>query len=269
MKKIVIVFMCLFSIFTLLGCKKKEEEKFSLDLPKIKESLSNLSTDKFDRSIVFGKLYNSSYFTKELVEVFDYELKDIFGISKEYITEHSIGYNKDTNEFYMVIKASNNKVKEEINNFIKRNKLEKKVAINEYKGYLIYISSTNNEKVFEEIKNSKTLVFNFMAEITIDKIEEILGLKPNQVEEFLMMMPMMVVHSNTYIIVKPVLNEKKNVEETINKYMEKLEEQWKSYLPAQYELVRNRKYVEYGGYLIYIVSPSNDAVFKEIKKHAK
>ena len=51
--------------------------------------------------------------------------------------------------------------------------------------------------------------------------------------------------------------------------MEKLEQQWQTYLPDQYELVKNRLEKEYGEYLIYIISTDNDLVFKEIKQHKK
>lgn len=62
------------------------------------------------------------------------------------------------------------------------------------------------------------------------------------------------------------LKEKKDVvKEKLDTYMTNLEEQWKTYLPDQYELVKNRLVKEYGDYLIYIVSSDNEAVFNEIK----
>lgn len=39
-----------------------------------------------------------------------------------------------------------------------------------------------------------------------------------------------------------------------------------TYLPEQYELVKNRLEKEYGDYLIYIVSSNNDLVFETIKQ---
>ena len=49
--------------------------------------------------------------------------------------------------------------------------------------------------------------------------------------------------------------------------MKKLETQWETYLPDQYELVKNRKEVKIGDYLVYIVSNNNDLVFDTISKN--
>lgn len=271
MKKVLISLLCIFSIFILVGCGKKVEKEINLDLDKIKESLSKLETGEFNRVGVYNNLFNSEYFTKELVEIYDYDkdFKDVFGFTTNYMEEYSIGYNKETKEFFMVIKASNNKIKDEVSAFLKSNNIEDKVLASEYEGYLIYILAKDNNKVLDIIKKTSNPVFGMMSEVTKDNMKDILGLEANKTEEFLMMMPMMVVNSNTYIIVKPSAGEKENVKATIDKYMEKLEEQWKIYLPDQYQLVKNRKYEEYGEYLIYIVSSDNDKVLNEIKKHNK
>lgn len=269
MKKFLVSILCLLSVFALVGCGKKEEENVNLDLGKIKEALSSLTTGKFDRTGVSNNLYDTGYFDSELTEVFDYDFKDTFGITSEYVKEYSIAYNNDTKQFYMIIKTSNDKVKEEITSFIKKNNLEDKVLESKHEGFLVYIVSNNNDKVLEVIKGTSSPVFGMMLEVTTAEIKDTLDLDANKVEEFLMMMPMMIVNSNTYIIVKPVSGEKDNVKAAIDKYMEKLEEQWKTYLINQYQLVKNRKYVEYGDYLIYIVSSDNELVLKEIKKFNK
>lgn len=269
MKKLLVSILCLLSVFTLIGCGKKEEKNVNLDLGKIKESLAKLTTGKFDRTGVSNNLYDTDYFDSELTEVFDYDFKDTFDITPEYIEEYSIAYNNDTKQFYMIIKPSDDKVKEEITSFIKKYNLEDRVLESKHEGFLIYIVSNNNNKVLEIIKGTSSPVFGIMSEITTAEIKDTLELEANQVEEFLMMTPMMIVNSNTYIIVKPANGEKDNVKSSIDKYMEKLEEQWKTYLINQYQLVKNRKYVEYGDYLIYIVSSDNDLVLKEIKKYNK
>ena len=91
------------------------------------------------------------------------------------------------------------------------------------------------------------------------------GIEKEMVEEYLIKMPMMITSSNTYIIVKPAEGKEKEVKEKLDTYMVNLEEQWKTYLPDQYELVKNRLFKDYGDYLIYIVSSDNEAVFNEIK----
>lgn len=269
MKKILISILCLISVFALVGCGKKEEENVNLDLDKIKDALSSLTTGEFDRTGVSNNLYDTGYFDSELTEVYDYDFKNTFGISSEYIEEYSIAYNESTKQFYMIIKPSDDKVKDEITNFIKKNNLEKKVLESKHDGYLVYIVSKNNDKVLEVIKGTSSPVFGMMVEVKKEEIKDMLELEVGQVEEFLMMTPLMIVNSNTYIIVKPSSGEKDNVKAAIDTYMGKLEEQWKTYLINQYQLVKNRKYVEYGDYLIYIVSSDNDLVLKEIKKFNK
>ena len=104
-----------------------------------------------------------------------------------------------------------------------------------------------------------------MVNVPVESIEDVLGIKKEQVEEFAMATPMMIVRSDTYIIVKPSEGNKKAVKEKIDEYMANLETQWETYLPAQYELVKNRLEKELGDYLVYIVSIDNDLVYKTIK----
>ena len=47
--------------------------------------------------------------------------------------------------------------------------------------------------------------------------------------------------------------------------MTNVENQWATYLPDQYELVKNRLEEEYGDYLIYIISIDIELVLKTIK----
>jgi len=79
-----------------------------------------------------------------------------------------------------------------------------------------------------------------------------------------MQIPMMIINSNTYIVVKPAEGKKESVKKTIDNYMTNLENQWATYLPEQYELIKNRMEKEYGDYLIYIATTDNEKVYNAI-----
>ena len=87
------------------------------------------------------------------------------------------------------------------------------------------------------------------------------------VEEYAGKTSMMIVSASSYMIMKPAEGKKEAVKEAMADYMAKQEEQWGAYLPAQYDLVKNRLETEVEGYLVYVVSEDNDAVLKAIKNN--
>jgi len=271
MKKSIFIILCLFAIVLLTGCGKVD-----LDLDKVRESIATLKEDKIDPSLVYGEVtMNEDYQDLEYIYESDYEQ---YGFNLDEIEKYSFGYNKNTKDFYLVFEAKDGKykdVKESIKSFVenlKKNEKNEEVLnkLKSYKletvdGYLIAVSVKDNADLLKVIKNSKNPIFANVMEMPIESIEDVLGLKEDQVEEFLMATPMMIVRSDTYIIVKPSEGNKKVVKEKIDEYMDALEEQWKTYLPEQYELVKNRLEKQLGDYLIYVVSIDNDLVYKTIK----
>ena len=106
-------------------------------------------------------------------------------------------------------------------------------------------------------------------EIPKSDLESFMDVKESWVSESLVMTPMMIVNSNLYIIVKPNKDNYQDVKNAIEDYLVKKEEEWKTYLPAQYELVKNRKFEKVGDYLVYVVSTDNDLVLETIKNAKK
>ena len=99
-------------------------------------------------------------------------------------------------------------------------------------------------------------------------LEALTGVNPDDLDEFLVKNSVMT-QSSSYYILKPKAGKEDKVEEAMEDYMDRLEDQWETYLPDQYELVENRLEEEYGKYLIYIISSDNELVFKTIKKSKK
>lgn len=275
MKKGIFIILSLFAIVLLTGCGNVD-----LDLEKVKESLSELKEDKIDSSLVYGEVsMYEDYQNLEYIYESDYEQ---YGFKVDDLDAYSFGYNKDTKDFYVVFKAKDGKdksVKKSVEAFVESlkkdeknedvlNKL-KKYKLETIDGYIVAVSVKDNADLLKIIKNSKNPIFANVMEMPIESIEDVLGIKEDQVEEFLMATPMMIVRSDTYIIVKPSEGNKNKVKEKIDEYMDSLEEQWKTYLPEQYELVKNRLEKELGDYLIYIVSIDNDLAYKTIKNCKK
>ena len=261
MKKI-FVFLALISSLFITGCSKNVD----LDLDKISQELNTLTSENFDMQGVYSLIDESNYYT-DLIDVYDYDFEEKFGISNETIEEYSVRINENSLEMYMILKVSNNEedIKSKMKDYFKSINKENDYLETEYEGYLIFILSSDNNKVLDLIKSSKAPIFANLMKLDNESINSTLNIKNEQYSEILMEMPAIIVKSNMYVVVKPTANEKDNVKEAIDSYMKNLEEQWATYLPEQYELVQNRLYEEYGGYLIYIVSEDNNKVFETIK----
>ncbi len=91
------------------------------------------------------------------------------------------------------------------------------------------------------------------------------GIEPSSVEEALLFTPMMNIKATTIIIMKAVEGKEEEVSNALKDYMVSYEEQWSTYLPDQYELVKNRIEEEFLGYEIVIIAADNEEIFQLIK----
>lgn len=262
MKKL-FVFLALVGTLLVTGCTKN----ITLDLEKVSSELNSLQSKEFDMQGVYSLIDESDYYT-DLVDVYDFDFEEKFGFSNENIEEYSVRMNEESLDMYMILKVNGNadEIKAKMKDYFRSINKEANYLETEHEGYLIFILSSDNNKVLELIKSSKALIFGNLMKLDDESIAATLNIKKEQYTEILMEIPMMIVRSNMYIIVKPADGEKENVQEAIDTYMTNLEEQWSTYLPEQYELVKNRLFEEYGGYLIYIVSSDNERVLETIKK---
>ena len=269
MKKALAIALTCASLLTFTGCGK---ENIQLDLSKVKEDLSVAKKDGFYLGGVSELASNTDYFEGTLEYVYDFDYSEKLGLTKENIKEESsLYYDENTKELLAVLAPADGKkedVKTEMNTFL-GNITDKENKMEEYQGYLVYVVSKDNEKLLKAVKDVKEPIFGAMMEVTKENVKDTLNIYPASLDEFLMETPMMIVQSNTYIIVRPASGKEQEVKDAINAYMKRLEEQWKTYLPDQYELVKNRKEEKLGDYLIYIVSSDNEKVFNTIKASVK
>ncbi len=261
MKKILIC-LTIICLFLLTGCGNK----FELDLKKIDENITSLKSDEFarvDAASILSENISDLEDVYNIKKTFDIDLDD-----SDYEVAN-VATNKKKTAMYFIVKPLEGK-KEEVKNAIDKyvNSLKKevksKLTYEEYQDHLIYIIADNSKELLTKVKDCKSNVFNNL--IDVDDLKQTFDIDDKLVSTYLAKVPMMVINSNSVIILKPEKGKTKEVKEKMNTYMEKLEEQWKTYLPDQYELVKNRLEEEYGDYLIYIISKDNDKVFNIIKE---
>ena len=261
MKKIILGLISVSAILLFAGCSEKENIK--LDLDKISSELDTLTTEEIDIQGIYPEQFEI-YGTLEYV--YDFAFQEKLSLNKELVTAYNVNYNDETKELLAIFKPAEGKaeqVKNELNNFM----TSINAKLEETNGLLIYVNCSDNDAVINKIKQTKTPVFGMLTEVPKSDMKDLLSIEETDVEEFLMKMPTMMVQSDTYIIVKPVDGKEEVVENALNEYMTKLENQWSTYLPEQYELVKNRKVEKIGDYLIYIVSSNNDLVFNTISNN--
>ena len=248
----------LLGVTILTGCGAQASVK--LDLTKVEKDLGVITTGKFN---MFGLIPTELGYKSELELI--YNLKDEFNVDETLIESYNVQYNKEEKELLAVIKPNEGKTEDIKTQMKEFTDTLDNVSMEEYQGYLIYVSTSDNASVMTKVKANENRLFNNMMKL--EEYENTLGIKANQVEEILVKIPQMITTSSTYIIVKPVKGEEDNVKKALDEYMVNLEKNWATYLPDQYELVKNRKVETIGDYLVYIVSENNDLVFEAIKNN--
>lgn len=263
MKRILLTLITIVTLFSFTGCGNS----FQLDLDRIKIELENLETDKFSSENIQDSVEDKNHIYNE--DIYDTEKE--FKMNYDYFDTLLARKDTQTGNKYIVILPKKNKkeeIEKKMNEYLKKEK-ELKTAKEEYQGYLIYVIDSNPKDMMSRIKNAKGKVFSSLMEINKSDLESFMNIKETWVSESLVMTPMFITKSNLYIIIKPNKDNYNDVKKAIDDYMIKIEDEWKTYLPDQYELVKSRKYEKYGDYLIYIVSNNNDLVMDKIKEIKK
>lgn len=275
MKKRALFLATLCTFFLLFsGCGKK----VTLDLEKVSTNLETITTDTFYLQGAALVIEEKEFFS-DLEDIYDYDFEKIFDLDKDLIQEYSVRMNKKTKEMYLLllpIEGKKEDVKDTMDDYFKSlEKKEKDDTLDmikdrleeEIDDYLIYIvSKDTNENIFNSIKDLRVPLFGGLMQIDDEFLRTQFDINPTDLDSYLIAIPNMMTQTSGYYILKPASGKEKDVKEKMTTYMTNLEEQWKTYLPDQYELVKNRKEITYGDYLIYIISSDNDKVFEEIKK---
>ena len=98
--------------------------------------------------------------------------------------------------------------------------------------------------------------FNEMAtmDITMETLNTMYQITADEVEAVIGKMPMMNVQASMYLVIQAKEGAVDSVKTKVENYGTAYEEQWATYLPEQYELVKQRKSGVKGNYVYLIVS---------------
>lgn len=135
-------------------------------------------------------------------------------------------------------------------------------------GVAIYFATTQNQEEPNEENNvnidlqalnttlSSQPPYNELAtmDITMDTLSSMYQITADEVDEVIGKMPMMNVQASMYLVIKAKDGAVDSVKTKVENYGTAYEEQWATYLPEQYELVRQRRTGVIGNYVYLIVS---------------
>ena len=237
-----------------------------MDINAISEKIDQLKTVSFNIDDV-GNIIESSESYDGLKDYYEYDFQSMFGLNANHIDQYVIKYNKNKGQVFIAIKPFgeyHDEIKSCIGSFLKENNI-KDYDYLEYQGYQIYIKSNNNPKVISKIKQSQIRVFNILQDLKKDEIEKVLKISSGNYSEALVKIAMLRNDTCGYAIFKPSnAYSKENIMNLMNDYYKGLEIKW-SNNEENKNLIQNRYFEEYQGYLIYVVSHDNDLVMQLLK----
>lgn len=135
-----------------------------------------------------------------------------------------------------------------------------------------YFIFFNKEKTLDVDVANQTLAnstpFNELAsmDVTTEELGTIMGINTENVEKAAGKIPMMNVQASMYLLVQAKDGAVETVKSELDNYLAQYEEQWSTYLPAQYALVKNRKVGTVGNTIYVIIAENADALEQEITK---
>lgn len=134
------------------------------------------------------------------------------------------------------------------------------------------LNGNQEEKSLDLNATSQTLSnsapFNELStmDITIDLLSSVYGINTQNVENVIGKMPMMNVQASMYLLIQAKEGTVETVKSELDQYATKYEEQWSTYLPEQYELVKNRKTGIVGNVVYMIIAENAETLEQEITK---
>lgn len=139
-------------------------------------------------------------------------------------------------------------------------------------GFYFLLNKNKEENVEIDMQALNTTLstqppFNELAtmDVTVETLGTVLQINADEVEEVIGKMPMMNVQASMYIVIKAKDGAVDSVKTKVENYGTAYEEQWATYLPAQYELVKQRKIGVKGNYVYLIISENSSELEALIK----
>lgn len=140
--------------------------------------------------------------------------------------------------------------------------------------FLNYNNSTSNkdenisislDELDKKIEQTNEFEFLKMNAITDDEASAKFLIDKSKIKNIIGREPIVHTKSGMYVIIETDLDNIQDVKLALESYGSEYEEQWKTYLPDQYELVKNREIGVKGDYVYMIVSESPEKILELIK----
>lgn len=140
--------------------------------------------------------------------------------------------------------------------------------------FLNYNNSTSNkdenisislDELDKKIEQTNEFEFLKMNAITDDEASAKFLIDKSKIKNIIGREPIVHTKSGMYVVIQTDLDNIQDVKLALESYGSEYEEQWKTYLPDQYELVKNREIGVKGYYVYMIVSESPEKILELIK----
>ncbi len=101
------------------------------------------------------------------------------------------------------------------------------------------------------------------SEIDSETLSSLYDIQSEDYEEVIGKIPMMNIQASMYLVIKAKDGKVDAVKEKVQEYAQKQENIWSTYLPEQYELVKQRKMNVVGNY-VYLIIAENAAEMEKV-----
>ncbi|MCF0108666.1 MAG: DUF4358 domain-containing protein [Erysipelotrichaceae bacterium] len=106
-------------------------------------------------------------------------------------------------------------------------------------------------------------------EADADVLKYAYNLDESNVEQYAVYLPMMNVHASEIALFKAVPGHEAEVQKAIDERLALLETSWATYLPEQYDLVKNHKLIVHSPYYFLVISDHADDIAAQIEAEFK
>lgn len=125
--------------------------------------------------------------------------------------------------------------------------------------------SISLDELDKKIEQTNEFEFLKMNAITDDEASAKFLIDKSKIKNIIGREPIVHTKSGMYVVIQTDLDNIQDVKLALESYGSEYEEQWKTYLPDQYELVKNREIGVKGSYVYMIVSESPEKILELIK----
>lgn len=125
--------------------------------------------------------------------------------------------------------------------------------------------SISLDELDKKIEQTNEFEFLKMNAITDDEASAKFLIDKSKIKNIIGREPIVHTKSGMYVVIQTDLDNIQDVKLALESYGSEYEEQWKTYLPDQYELVKNREIGVKGNYVYMIVSESPEKILELIK----